>query len=373
MPHDGCYLRSNDVKFSTSLSADEVLVLGHELAPDLPLQQEHADSPEIRKLLLSMRQKRLSQAGQYSAFDVVSLTPQDSVLAGMPDAPPNLDYSSYIRDCTTGPTSHSPPDLPSLGQYLGFGHTEAGDNLVGPHAPSSELPTRQNQPSRSKAVSSLSCRSKSHDVSQSPHNKSSTSSASTTPDIQWHYWFPEELYMPGSTDRSVSSTANTAECTPSSKPSLLPFKRTSLDASMLPDFRVNKRRRSQTMESSGLTSVTGSIPIDVESASCSAGQRRQKERKASAEYRQRKKSKLVDHTVMQVQLAAKDPLPDKKDPINSANLAPPTGTEMTLSSSQQSFKSTLSGSSQVSTMSASTQISDDGPSHDDWVSISPIP
>ena len=352
------------------LSPDSFVNLGFMVAPELPLRREHAASPAIQQRLLKIGQNTYHREIQNTSTDPSDLA-SDTLFSAAKVVSPRGFSSTISEDfkladghvlglhrdsqkvsiqanCKRSQSTH---DMAISSEYL-VHYGKDSPNV------SQTCPRPNNQPGRTNttAVSMSPQSRRSLDVFGSPVYKTCVSSTSVSPEGSFS-WSPQQTYStPASSDLYNTSKNNSPNSVVGEQTRMLSAENNSQNA--IPNSSSKPRKR-KLSPGEGLQkeceSSTG-IPVDLKSASHSEGQRRKHEREASARYRQKKKvqksAKLPEEVNKSVAISTTSSNAKECGTDGSMNLAPPTSTEMTLSSSQQSFSSILSGSTQVSASSA---------------------
>ena len=329
------------------LSPDSFVDLGSIIAPGLPLRSEHASSPAIQQRLLNMRDNSVRQKNQDISIDPSDLASHKLLSASKAFYPQRPSFSSHIID-------------PTISEELKVadGHVPClhGDS----QKISIEDNTQRSRPSHESR--------KSLDAFASPAYNTYASSISVSPEGQFS-WSPQLANSTPASELYSTSKANTPKSMTGEQTKILSTETTGQNSIPTPASNPRKRKLSH---GEGLQKECESstvIPLDVKSGSLLQGQRREKEREASARYRQKKKARKSAEPPEEVNKSvatSNDSTNAKNCGTGSTNLAPPTSTEMALSSSQQSFSSILTGSTQVSASSSAPKTSDQGTSCDEW-------
>ena len=379
----------NHLTPAAMLSPDSFVNLGNAVAPELPLRREHAESPAIQQQLLKIRDNRIHRENQSFSTDPSDLASHQLLSATKAVSPRGSSSTPHMIKPTISKEvkvagGHVPGlhcDTPKVsiqanGQRSQSGHdtampqnflperTKANPEFSVHHAkePTNvrQLCPRQKTEPENVATTAFPINSQSHrnlDVFPSPMYNTYASSTSISPEGNFS-WSPGQTFgTPASSEPYNTSNINTPNSLFGDQTRVFPTADTSQHGTPSPSAKPRKRKLSHGEGLQKESTSSTIIPIDVKSASRSEGQRRKHEREASARYRQKKKVKKSAEApeeanksgaINTISSNAKE-----YDSHGSANLAPPTGTEMNLSSSQQSFLSNLSCSSHISIPSGS--------------------
>lgn len=381
------------------LSPESFINLGSMVAPGLPITRAHAASPAIQQRLLKMRDNSLGRKNQNVSTDPCDLASHKPLLAAKAACPHGFSSSSHtIKPTISEEVTVADGHLPGLhrdSQKVSIEdkskqNRSSNDTAmplqslpvrteVGPeyfiHYGKDSSNNRQTCPwpdteierTSTTGVSVNHQSRRSLEVFASPEYNTYASSTSVSPEGCFS-WSPQQTFgTPASSKPYNTSKSNTPNSGIGEQSRTLSRENCGQNDIPTPP-RKRKRSRGEGLRK-GCKSSTA-VPIDVKSASRSEGQRRKHEREASARYRQRKKAKKSAEPPEEVDKSvAISTNPSNTKPCGthgSTNLVPPTGTEMALSSSQQSFSSILSGFTEVSTSSGAPDMSDQGTSGDGW-------
>ncbi|KAL8794601.1 MAG: hypothetical protein Q9195_002797 [Heterodermia aff. obscurata] len=381
------------------LSPDNFVKLGSKLAPDIPLTREHATSPAIQQRLLKIRDNRIRQESQNTCIDPSDLASIKPPPAFEASHHPDLNSSSQLikppilEDFLVAgglvPGLHRDSQKVSVednGQRSHFGHDMATPlqslperNFeffvpYGKESPNfrqmSPRPNTERERTNTPAVSINPQSRNSLDVFASPGYNTYASSTSVSPEASFSLSPQQTFGTPASSEPNNTSKNNTPNSMISEQTRMLLTENPSHNSISTPSSKSKKRKLSHGPGLQKECESSSVIPVDVKSASRSEGKRRKHEREASARYRKKKKARKSAEPPEKLNksVAISTNSSDAKEPgtDGSMNLAPPTSTEMALSSSQQSFSSNLSGSTQVSTPSSSTKVTSQGTNCDGW-------
>ena len=393
----------------TMLSPHSFVDLGSMIAPGLPLRSEHAASPAIQQRLLNMRDNRARQKSQNISTDPSDLASHELLSASKAFDPHRPSFSSHIINPTiseefkaadghvpclhrdsqkisiedNNQRSHSSHDMAMPLQSLPARKTVNLERFVDNGKESLNArqmcPRSNTEPERTSTPAvSLNSQSRKSldpfaimDASPSPVYNTYASSVSVSPEGQFA-WSPQQTNSTPASELYSTSKANTPRLMTGEQTKMLSTENTSQNSIPTPASNPRKRKLSH---GEGLHKECESstiIPVDVKSGSHLQGQRREKEREASARYRQKKKARKSAEPPEQKNKSvatSNDSTNAKYCGTGSINLAPPTSTEMALSSSQQSFSSIHTSSTQVSTSSNAPKMSSQGTSCDEWPNL----
>ena len=383
------------------LDPDSFVNLGSMIAPELPLRREHAASPAIQRLLLKIREKRIHRESQNTSTDSSDFASHKLLSAAKAVSHRRLSSTSHIIKSSTEELAVADSHVPGLSRdpervsiqadrrRSQSGHDTAmplqsfpvrtptnPDYFVhyGRKSPNVRqiCPRPNTEPERTSttavSIDPQSCGNLEVFASPACNTYASSTSVSPAGDFAWS---PQQTYgTPASSELNNTSKNNTPVPVIGEQTGMFLTENTGQNGIPSPSSRPKKRKLSH---GEGLLKECESspvIPIDVKSASRSEGRRRKHEREASARYRQKKKTKRSaeppKEVDMSILISTASPNAKECGTHGSMNLAPPTSTEMTLSSSQQSYSSILSGSTQVSTSSGSTNMASRGIQGDGW-------
>ena len=381
------------------LSPESFVNLGSMVAPGLPITRAHAASPAIQQRLLKIRDNSLGRKSQYINTDPGDLASHKLLSTAEAACPHSFSSSSHtikptVSEELTVADGHlpglrrdsqevsiedknkqnsssndtamylqSPPVRKKVGpEYFANYAKDSSNNRQTCPRPDTEIERTSNR-----AVSVNPQSRRSLEVFASPEYNTYASSTSVSPE-GYFSWSPQQTFgTPASSKPYNTSKSSTPNSGIGEQSRMLPRVNCGQDDMPSPP---RKRKRSRGGGLPKDCKASTAVPVDVKSASRSEGQRRKHEREASARYRQRKKAKKSagppEKVNKSVAISTNPPNTKSCGTAGPINLAPPISTEMALSSSQQSFSSILSGSSQVSTSSSLPDISGQGTSGDGW-------
>ena len=382
------------------LSPDSFVNLGSMIVPELPLRREHAASPDIQRLLLKIREKEIHRESQNTSTDSSDFASHKNLSAAKAVSHRRLSSTSHITQPTTEELAVADGHLPGLHRdsekvsiQADRRRSQSGHDTAMPlqsfpvRTPTNpdyfvyygrkspnvrQICPRPNTERERTSATAVSINHQSCGNLEGFASPACNTYASSTVSPEGDFsWSPQQTYgTPASSELNYTSKNNTPVPMIGEQTGMLLIEDTGQNGIPSPTCRPKKRKISHGEGLQKECEFSPVIPIDVKSASRSEDQRRKNEREASARYRQKKKSKIsaeptkeVDKSVL-IDTASSNA--KECGTHGSMNLAPPTSTDMTLSSSQQSYSSILSGSTQISTSSGSTKMANQGTPDDGW-------